>query len=227
MKQLRFTRRLAGFLSLLFVAAVLAQPKDDSAEASSPYGLQRANIRGLDVAFVLPGATLAPYTKVLIEQPIDVSFHKDWNPTAPGSRRRLTTDEQLRIRSGVAKIVYDTFVTELGRGGYSVVMEPGPDVLGVRAQIINLYVTAPDVPTSGRVRTYTVSAGQMTLIAELFDSETGEVFAQVGDRRVARGTGNFTLSSSVSNSAEAQRAASSWARILRTALDNAKNIGKQ
>ena len=227
MNQIRVAQRLTGLLSLLFVAAVLAAPQDDNSEGSSPYGLQPVKIRGLDVAFVLPGATLAGYTKVLIEQPIEVSFHKDWNPTAPGSRRRLTTDEQLRIRSGVAKIVYDTFVQELGRGGYSVVTDPGPDVLGVRAQIINLYVTAPDVPTAGRTRTFTVSAGQMTLIAELSDSETGDVFAQVGDRRVARSTGNFTLSSSVSNAAEARNAASSWARILRTALDNAKGIGKQ
>ena len=67
----------------------------------------------------------------------------------------------------------------------------------------------------------------MTLIAELADSETGEVLAQVADRRVARSTGNFALPNTVANSVEAQRAASSWARILRTALDNAKDIGKK
>ena len=51
---------------------------------------------------------------MLIEQPIDVSFHKDWNPNAP-------------------------------------------DVLLVKAEIINLYVTAPDVMTPGRTRTYTTA----------------------------------------------------------------------
>ena len=225
--KLRMAQRLAVLVPLFLLAAVVAAPQDDSLEGSSPYSLQPVKIRGLDVAFVLPGATLGGYTKVLIEQPIDVSFHKDWNPTVAGSRRRLSTDEQLKIRSGVAKVVYDTFVKELGRGGYSVVTDPGPDVLGVKAQIINLYVTAPDVMTAGRSRTYVVSAGQMTLIAELSDSETGEVLAQVGDRKVARSTGRFTLSSSVFNTAEAQSAASSWARILRTALDSAKDIGKK
>ena len=157
MKHLRFTARLAGFLSLLFVAGVFAGPKAESPETSNPYGLQPAKVKGLDMAFVLPGATLAPYTKVLIEQPIDVSFHKDWDPNVPGTRRKLTTDEQLKIRSNVAKIVYDSFVKELENSGYSVVPDVGPDVLLVKAEIINLYVTAPDVMTPGRTRTYTVS----------------------------------------------------------------------
>jgi len=59
MKQLRVSQRLAGLISLVFAAAALAAPTGDDPEASSPYGLQQVKIKGLDVAFVLPGATLA------------------------------------------------------------------------------------------------------------------------------------------------------------------------
>ena len=227
MKQIRVPQRLGGLVTLLFVAAVLAGPNDGDPEASSPYGLQQVKIKGLDVAYVLPGATLAGYTKVLVEQPIDVSFHKAWKPDIPGSRLKISTGEQLKIRTGVGQVVYDSFVKELAKGGYAVVTDSGPDVLRVQAQILNLYVTAPDAHTPAMSRSYVVSEGEMTLIAVLSDSETGEILAQVGDRTVARNMGAFRLSGSVFNAAEAQSVASSWASILRNALDKAKGIGKK
>jgi len=79
--------------------------------------------------------------------------------------------------------------------------------------------------TPGRTKVYTVSAGEMTLFAELADSETGEVIAWVVDRDQARTTGNFQLSSGLFSAGEARTAASSWARILRGELDKAKAIG--
>ena len=157
--------------------------------------------------------------------PIGVRFHKDWKPTVARSTRKLSSSEQQKIRDNVAKIVYDSFVEELKKGGYSVVTEPGPDVLLVRVAIINLYITAPDVMTPGRTKVYTVTAGEMTLLAELADSETGEIIARVLDRYQARTTGSFQLSSGVSNASEARSAASSWAKILRGELDKAIAIG--
>jgi hypothetical protein len=157
--------------------------------------------------------------------PIDVRFHKNWRPTVAGTRRGFSAQEQQRIRDDLARLVHDAFVEELKRGGYSIVAEPGPDVLRVQAAIVNLHITAPDVMTPGRTRVYAASAGEMTLVAELADSETGEIIARVLDRRQARATGNFRLSSRVSNASEARNAASSWARILRGELDNAKTIG--
>jgi Protein of unknown function (DUF3313) len=214
---------------LLIAAAVFAQSasqKRDIAAALSFDGLQEIKVKGIDMAFARPGASLAGYTKVRLD-PVSVSFHKSWNPTIPGSRFKLSTEQQENIRNGVGKLVYDTFVDELRKNGYNLVTTPGPDVLDVQAAIINLYVTAPDVPTAGRVRTYTVSAGEMTLVAALADSETGEVIARVFDRTQARETGNFTLSSSVFNRGEAQAAAASWAKTLRVALDNARNSVKE
>ena len=213
----------AALTALFFAGSALAQPKSLE-EAMSYDGLQKTTIKGIDMAYARPGATLSGYTKVLIA-PVEVAFHKEWNPTVGGSRRKLSTDEQQKIRTGVAKIVYDAFVEQLSKGGYTVVTDPGPDVLGVTAKILNLYVTAPDVMTPGRSKTYTVSAGEMTLLAELSDSETGEVIVRLLDRYQDRGTGTFTWSSSVSNVAEARRAADSWAKILRSELDNAKAIG--
>jgi hypothetical protein len=107
-----------------------------------------------------------------------------------------------------------------------VVNESGPDVLRVKASIVNLYVNAPDTMTAGRSRTYVVSAGEMTLIAELFDSESGAVLARVVDRQEARESQPMTLSSGMENAAEARAIASAWARILRDRLDKAHDKAK-
>jgi hypothetical protein len=74
---------------------------------------------------------------------------------------------------------------------------------------------------------FTVSAGEMTLFAELYDSETGEVLARVVDRREGRNTGRLTISNSGTNTAEAQSVAATWARVLRNSLDKAHAIGKK
>jgi hypothetical protein len=76
----------------------------------------------------------------------------------------------------------------------------------------------------GRSRTYVVSAGAMTLVAELADSKSGDVLARLVDRREARSTGRVSLSDSVSNQGEARSIAASWALILRKALDKARGI---
>src|SRR3974390_3312928 len=162
MNPIRAIRRSIMLIPLLLIAAAVsaqsASQRRDIAEALSVDGLKEIKVRGIDMAFARPGASLAGYTKVRIE-PVSVSFHKNWNPTVPGSRFKLSTEQQENIRNGVAKLVFDTFVDELQKNGYDIVKIAGPDVLDVQAAIINLYVNAPDVPTAGRVRTYTVSAG--------------------------------------------------------------------
>ena len=218
-------RRFSALISVFLAASALAAPQNLD-EAMSYDGLQKISVKGIDLAYALPGATLSGYTKVLID-PVSVAFHKDWKPTVPGSSRKLSSDDQQKIRTNVAKIVQDALVEELKKGGYSVVDAAGPDVLRVQVNILNLYITAPDVMTPGRTRVYTANAGEMTLLAQLSDSDTGEVIARVIDRFQARGTASFQLSSGVTNAAEARIAASSWAKILRNELDKAKDIGKQ
>jgi len=220
--------RIVSFLaSTLLLTSAYAASKADLDKAMSYDGLEKINVKGIDLAYARPGATLAGYNRVKLE-PVEVAFSKNWDPTRTGSRFKISADERENIRTGVAKIVYDEFVREIqAKSTYKVVDESGPDVLRVKARIINLYVNAPDTGTVGRSRTFTVSAGEMTLLAELFDSETGQVLARIVDRREARSTGMLTLSNSVVNAGEARDIASGWARILRNGLDKAHGIGKK
>jgi hypothetical protein len=187
-------------------------------------GLEKTQIKGIDLAYVRPGASLAGYKKVMIE-PVQVSFAKNWNPKVTGSAFPLNQSQRDAIRDGTAKIVYDAFAKELQGGGYAVVSQAGPDVLGIKPYIINLHVTAPDVKTAGRSRVYVRSAGQATLVAEIDDSETGQAIARVMDTRDAANNGFLMASSGVMNRAEADRMATAWAKVLRTSLEKANGVG--
>jgi len=229
MSKIRFFRNLAFIASTILLTSAFAASKADLDEALSHDGLSKITVKDIDLAYARPGATLAGYKKVKLE-PIYVAFSKNWDPKRTGSNIKLSNTERDNIKTKVATLVNEEFTKELQKkDGYPITNEVGPDVLTVKISIVNLYVNAPDVGTAGRSRTYTVSAGEMTLFMELFDSETGQVLVRVIDRREGRGSGGgmMTLSGSVQNAAEASEIASSWARALRKGLDKAHGIGKK
>ena len=185
-------------------------------------GMKRVERPGLDAVYLREGATLAKYKKVMLD-PVEVSFDKNWDPKRSSVASFGKVDTQ-RIRQDLAGLARDVTKRELERKeGYPLVDAPGDDVLRVRAQIVDLYINAPDTMTPG-TRSYVVSAGEMTLVAELYDSQTNTLIGRVVDRQrgLEQGPFDFQIANRVTNTAEADRILSSWARRLRTALDKAR-----
>jgi hypothetical protein len=178
-------------------------------------GLVRQPGTRMDAVFVLPDAAIASYTSVMLD-PVEVSFARNWDPNR-GQRNpasRLNTNDVAAIQSGLADMLRETLRTQLASGGYTLVDEPGPETLRVTAAIVNLFVTAPDTMTAGRGRTYTANSGQMTLVAELRDSDTGELLARAVDTQRGRTTGAMSFTNNVTNTADARRAMNVWAGAL-------------
>jgi len=230
-RRVRVKIRFRCFPALL-VAALVAGPalpaQGDLDAAMSHDGLKRITVKGLSLAYARPGATLAGYKRVKID-PVEVAFHKDWKPTRPGSRIPIGAAELDSIRTELAKLVQAQFVKALEeKGRYPVVNASGPDVLRARIYIVNLIVNAPGGGSSSvSSRTFVLSAGEMTLFLDLYDSETGQILARVIDRREARGDGVARMASRVTNIGEAEDIAAAWARILRDALDRAHGAVKK
>ncbi|HEX5129859.1 MAG TPA: DUF3313 family protein [Usitatibacter sp.] len=213
-------------LALSFTTAAAFAQKNPLDEISSHDGLARVNVKGIDLAYKSADADIAKYGKLIVD-PVEVAFRKDWNPTRPGSNLKLSAADRENIRTGVAKVVQEEFEKALkAGGGWQVVNEAGPDVLRLKPKILNLYVNAPDTRQAG-VRTFTLTSGEMTLLLEAFDSESGAIVARVIDRQESRNTGQWQLSSSVSNVGDTREIAARWARILRDRLDKAKGAGKK
>jgi hypothetical protein len=100
--------------------------------------------------------------------------------------------------------------------------EDGEDVLLVTPAIVDLDVTAPDLPQANRSMSYSESAGEMTLKLELFDSITNDKIATATDRKRDYRDGYLQWRTSVSNRADAKRMMTAWAKALRSALDEAR-----
>jgi hypothetical protein len=161
----------------------------------------------VEQAYISPDADFSVYTK-LLAQPLEI-YYPD-NVPAP-------SDEDLdRMR----QIFRDAFLTELG-DDYEIVEEPGPDVLTVLAQIIDLKITGAigTYETTGRLREL-VTKGQLTFLMEFRDSQTNRVLARAGETEDGAST---SLTAAEASWAEVDVAAQRWARLFRDWLD--ENLG--
>jgi len=183
-------------------------------------GLVRVQNRRLDHMYLLPDVSFAGYTRVRLD-PVEVSFYRNWRTNRSPSQRLRQSDVE-NIKSTLANEFRRVLSDTLARGGYKLVDEDGEDVLRVQAAIVNLNITAPSAAAPGRSRTFVANTGQMTLVAELRDSVTGQLLARAVDTVQGRRTGGFQLASPVTNMADARRALSQWADVLLTGLDDAE-----
>jgi hypothetical protein len=189
-------------------------------------GLQRVHDSKMALVYAQPGASLTDYTEVILLD-AHVAFKKNWERdqrTSSISGNRLNSKDVEGIKTRLATEFDQVFRTALVEGGYPVVSEAGDNVLLLRPAIINLDINAPDKPTAGISRTYTSSAGEMTLYLEIYDSVTGALIAKALDRKSDNRNGQFyTWTNSVTNKAAADRILKGWAQILLDALNEAKN----
>ncbi|HKE92903.1 MAG TPA: DUF3313 family protein [Povalibacter sp.] len=171
--------------------------------------------------WVKPDAEIVAYRNVMLD-PVQISFARNWDPNSGGRTglSRLNASDVAAIKDTLADLFRETFRAELQNGGYALVEEPGPDTLRVIPQIMDLYITAPDMNQPARTRTYTANSGRMILVLEARDSITGEILARAVDGRSGGSAGMLTWTNRVTNIADARRAITIWARALREALDD-------
>jgi hypothetical protein len=217
------------YLLLIAVASLIAATGAYAKKQELPEitvdGLHRVPDSRLAVVYAEPGATLSQYQRVKLLDAY-VAFKKNWE-----RNQRATSANPLRIKSSDVEKIKNTLAAEfqtvftksLEDAGYEITDESAEDVMVVRPAIINLDVNAPDTLSAGRSRTYTSSAGEMTLYIELYDSVSGDIIAKALDRKSDRANAGFyTWSNSVTNKAAADRILKGWAKILVDALDEAR-----
>lgn len=172
--------------------------------------------------YMKPGADLKRYTRVGIMMPA-VAFKKNWqkdyNENAP-MNAKVTDADMERIKKQLAEEFVTVFNDELTKSGHQVTKETGKDVVILRPMIVNLVVTSPDKPSAGVSRGAVASAGEMTLILELYDSVTSDIFARIIDPQAARQRTGFHIATAAQNKADADIILRDWATRL------SKNLGE-
>ena len=176
----------------------------------------------LALVYAAPGASLEGYKRIILLEP-HVAFKKNWQRDTKVAGRRVSNKDMERIKQEAAELLHETFKTELDeKGGYEFVDKADDSVLILRPALIDLVITAPDIPVAGRVTQYVASAGSATLFLEMYDSVSGEILARVVDRRNMQDYGHARWANSVTNRQDAQRMFRRWAQLLRTGLDETR-----
>ena len=214
--------RVCGWLALSPLLMAPAAALSDEHEDAEPgwEGLVAVEESNVAIAKIDPEADFSVFKRVSILEPF-VAFRSNWLRDQNRSRSgNIRASDVERIKLDVARLFVSVFTERLEAAGYEVVNYADEDVLILRPAIIDLDITAPDVSTSARSRTYVAHAGAATLFIELYDSLTGDLLGRAIDRRAARRGGGWAIQANrATNRSDARREIRVWADKLIEFLD--------
>jgi hypothetical protein len=209
----------------IILAVVLAGALTGCAASRGPDeitadGLARVPSRSAGGVYRAPGAPFIQYKRFIVE-PLTVDFVKNWRKRHP----EVSDREVRRMRDEAARIFAEEFADVIvEEGGYRMADAPGEDVLLLAPAVTELDVPAPE---NDLVDTRSLSPRRpsMTLTGELRDAATGKLVGRIiviepGERY---GINELRLANRVTNAHELSVVFSKWVRMLREALDVAKN----
>ena len=219
-------RSLAA-LAVAFCMSACATPGPTEAtiatdELMTHDGLYPVDNPRADAAWARPDADITGYSKIML-QGVGVQFR-------PGAKSRVSRSSSRASdyyvvsperKERLKKVFAERFREELAKSThFTLVSEPGPDVLLIRGELIDVVSYVPP-EQAGRYEIFLERIGEATLVLELIDSETDAVIARSVDRRAAENVSrDFQRSNRTTNAAEVRRLAGIWARILREQLDH-------
>lgn len=208
---------------VLAVATISPAWATKSLPAVNDEGMELVKDSNLATVYADPGADLSIYNRIWL-QDATVAFKKNWKREQNrGIGVKVRTSDMERIQEDVATLFREVFTEELLDGGYELAEEAGDDVLILEPAVIDLDVTAPDIPRAGREFGFSESPGEMTLKLELFDSITGDKIAEATDRQHEYFRGYLHWRFDVTNRSDARRMITNWAKALRKTLDEARS----
>jgi len=187
-------------------------------------GLHRVDNARMQDTWAKQDLDLTGYDKVmLVDAGIEYRSVKpaSRSPLANSRRNEFPLSEKQKRRLEAA--VRETFLDELKKAEhFEFVTEPGVGVLSLSGALLDVISSVPPEPI-GRSGFYLSELGQATLVLELRDSQSGEVFVRTIDRRTAE-PAFIQESNVVSNMAEAKRAFRRWGAIMREGLDKSYHL---
>jgi hypothetical protein len=216
---------LAGVATIAIAGCTATAPTvDTSADAEMTFdGLYPVRDSRADLAWARADVDLAQYSKIML-QGVGVEYRpggesgKSFSARTRGGPYEVTEAQKARFQS----MMREAFLEELETSEhFTIVAEPGPDVLLIRGALLDVVSFVPPEPIGGRSDVYLSKVGEATIVLELRDSITEAILARAVDRRAAEDAGGFLQQSNrARNTAEVRRLARTWARLLRERLDD-------
>lgn len=217
--------KLIGYLlvALLMAGCATSTPTvDTSAGAEMTFdGLYPIKGGSADAAWARADVDLTQYSKLMLEG-VGVEYRPGGESGRMYSARSSADHFEVteKQKADFEALMAEVFREELGKSShFTLVDEPGPDVLLIRGSLLDVVSYVPPDTMSGRDRIYLSRVGEATLVLELRDSITEAILARAIDRRAAESQYQVRESNRVTNRSEVRRLAGTWARMLRTRLD--------
>ena len=226
---MKITKRFGLMLMLATAVGCTSTPTfQEGPDAEVTFdGLTRLDHTVMDAVWARTDIDLRDYNKVMFEG-LGIEYREVSGPYSGRagagtsiSHRSNQTEFQLdpETQALFEEEIGAAFVEEMGESKvFTVVEEPGHDVLLIRGGLLDVVSRVPP-DTVGRSRVFLDSVGEATVVLEIRSSVSNTIYARAVDRRAMEQQGMMIESNRATNRAEVRRLGRRWARILRDGLD--------
>ncbi len=217
-------KKIYFILAILMIAGCSSAPptiqQGPNAEVSFD-GLHLVDNSIFRQAWADPEIDFSRYNKIM---PGGAFFEYRAVKKTSGSTSRRSSDSEFYIdeaaRENLKNLTSEIFNEEVSKSTrFAVTDTRGPDVLVIRGGLLDIVSNVPP-DIIGRGDIYLSSVGEITLVLEAIDSQSGEVIFRAVERRALDTHGAAIHSSSVTTTAEVRRVLRRWATTLREGLDS-------
>jgi hypothetical protein len=213
---------LACVVTAALAGCTTSAPTVDTSAEMTFDGLFPVTGSRADQAWARPDVDLSQYSKIML-QSVGIEYRpggesgRSFAARSRGGPYEVTEEQKASFEATMR----DAFLEELGRSErFTIVNEPGPDVLLIRGGLLDVVSYVPPEPVGARSDVFLSKVGEATLVLELRDSITEAILARAIDRRAAESSGaTLQRSNRVSNATEIRRLARAWGSLLRTRLE--------
>ncbi len=223
-KLIRISIGLALASAILITGCTSAPPSfQEGPDAEITFdGLVRIDNTQFKHVWADPDADLSGYTKIV---PIraTVEFRAVKPVSRTGAARSSTSEFPIdeKTQQKIVDTVSEIFSEEIAQNNrFAISDKAGPDTLIVAGSLLDIVSHVPPEPI-GRGDIFISSVGEITLVLELKDSQSGETLVRAVERRALEPAGNRGMrSNAATNQNELRRLARRWGARLREGLDS-------
>ena len=212
---------ILAIIAAVVISGCTTSPTIDTSAEATFDGLYPIKGARADQAWARNDVDLTVYSKIML-QSVGVEYrpggesNRSFAARSSGGPYEVTEAQKEQFQA----VMREAFLEELGKSKrFTFTTEPGPDVLLIRAALLDVVSWVPPEPVGVRSNVYLSKVGEASLVLELRDSITETILARAIDRRAAEGSMGMRESNRVNNRTEIRRLARIWGSMLRDRLD--------
>ncbi|MBW8190356.1 DUF3313 domain-containing protein [Neiella marina] len=217
MKRLSKVAVIISTVCLTMLSANLVKADESATNTSYDHLVATASDK-VDELYLKQGADFSHYDSLALTV-ADVGFRKNAYRSSFNTRGQMK--RAMETVTPKIQLLFDETFREVieEHGHYTMSDKRGDNTLLVVPKLINVYLAnLGEMTHTSSARVYAESAGEMTLVLELYDSVSGEILARVVDNKEATDWGHMVRQTSIDNNQQIRRMVKGWATDLNNGL---------